>query len=266
MFHRDLSPEALVVNRQGLVKVLDLGLAKTPDADEAEEAAAFRPAHGRGAVVESDHAAKSPDRIARLHGSRTRRQSRRGRAAYRYLLARLHTLLPAHRPPTVRRKNRRRDPRPASRTNRSFLPMNGSSPSRKHSPPIVLKMAPESPRIAMPTWATSSATSRRTSASRASARSRQSEEQAKLLEQNAIAWHDSPSARFAHGSQRQSSRLASGSRSSASCPAGGSWLRHSSASASSPRWPISPSRDSDERHPSFKRSLRSSWEARLRSG
>ncbi len=39
MFHRDLSPETLVVNRAGLVKVLDLGLAKTPDADEAEEAA-----------------------------------------------------------------------------------------------------------------------------------------------------------------------------------------------------------------------------------
>jgi eukaryotic-like serine/threonine-protein kinase len=39
VFHRDLSPETLVVGRQGLVKVVDLGLAKTPDADLAEEAA-----------------------------------------------------------------------------------------------------------------------------------------------------------------------------------------------------------------------------------
>jgi eukaryotic-like serine/threonine-protein kinase len=39
MFHRDLSPEVLFVDRQGLVKVVDLGLAKTPDADLAEEAA-----------------------------------------------------------------------------------------------------------------------------------------------------------------------------------------------------------------------------------
>ena len=38
MFHRDLSPEVLIVDRQGLVKVVDLGLAKTPDADAAEEA------------------------------------------------------------------------------------------------------------------------------------------------------------------------------------------------------------------------------------
>ncbi len=39
MFHRDLSPEVLLVDRQGLVKIVDLGLAKTPDADAAEEAA-----------------------------------------------------------------------------------------------------------------------------------------------------------------------------------------------------------------------------------
>ena len=39
MFHRDLSPETLVASGVGLVKVLDLGLAKTPDADEAEETA-----------------------------------------------------------------------------------------------------------------------------------------------------------------------------------------------------------------------------------
>jgi eukaryotic-like serine/threonine-protein kinase len=39
MFHRDLSPETLVVGRHGLVKVVDLGLGKTPDADLAEEAA-----------------------------------------------------------------------------------------------------------------------------------------------------------------------------------------------------------------------------------
>ena len=39
MFHRDLNPEVLVVNPQGLVKILDLGLSKTPDAAAAEEAA-----------------------------------------------------------------------------------------------------------------------------------------------------------------------------------------------------------------------------------
>ena len=38
LFHRDLSPEVLYVDRGGLVKVVDLGLAKTPDADAAEEA------------------------------------------------------------------------------------------------------------------------------------------------------------------------------------------------------------------------------------
>jgi serine/threonine protein kinase len=40
MVHRDIKPENLLLNRQGVVKVADLGLVKTPEAAEADEAAA----------------------------------------------------------------------------------------------------------------------------------------------------------------------------------------------------------------------------------
>src|SRR4029077_6096784 len=40
MVHRDVKPDNLLLNRQGVVKVADLGLVKTPEDAEAEEAAA----------------------------------------------------------------------------------------------------------------------------------------------------------------------------------------------------------------------------------
>ncbi len=53
LFHRDLSPEVLYVDQSGLVKVVDLGLAKTPDAAAAEEAA-FSRKPAAAAVPSSD--------------------------------------------------------------------------------------------------------------------------------------------------------------------------------------------------------------------
>ncbi len=50
MFHRDLNPETLLVDRQGLVRVLDLGLAKTPEAALTE--AAF-PVHPKAKTLQA---------------------------------------------------------------------------------------------------------------------------------------------------------------------------------------------------------------------
>ncbi len=50
MIHRDIKPENLLLNEQGIVKVLDLGLVKTPNASEALTAA------GVGAAPSSQHA------------------------------------------------------------------------------------------------------------------------------------------------------------------------------------------------------------------
>ncbi len=50
MFHRDLSPETLLVDRQGLVKMVDLGLAKTPEAALTE--AAF-PVHPKAKTLQA---------------------------------------------------------------------------------------------------------------------------------------------------------------------------------------------------------------------
>ncbi len=52
MVHRDVKPDNLMVNDQGIVKVADLGLVKTPDAAAAEDAAAEgRPAADQPANV-----------------------------------------------------------------------------------------------------------------------------------------------------------------------------------------------------------------------
>lgn len=44
MVHRDVKPENLLINRQGVVKVADLGLVKTPESVEGEQRAASDPA------------------------------------------------------------------------------------------------------------------------------------------------------------------------------------------------------------------------------
>ena len=66
MFHRDLSPEVLLLDRRGLVKVVDLGLAKTPEAADAEEAVlSGKTAAGPGASS-ANHPAGHRERDTRL--------------------------------------------------------------------------------------------------------------------------------------------------------------------------------------------------------
>ena len=66
MFHRDLSPEALVLDRLGLIKVVDLGLAKTPEQAEAEEAVLTGKQVARSTRFRQCNAALSIDRNAGL--------------------------------------------------------------------------------------------------------------------------------------------------------------------------------------------------------
>ena len=88
MFHRDLSPETLLVDRQGLVKMVDLGLAKTPEAALTEAAFPVHPKANNppGGRFTARHSSNNPtqhfDRHARLYGPGACRHSHMGRSSH----------------------------------------------------------------------------------------------------------------------------------------------------------------------------------------
>ena len=140
MFHRALSPEVLLVDRQGLVKVLDLGLSKTPDAAAAEDAAfTARPKAGTSQAAvraagpldatSTGMSMASPAYLA-PSSPKTPRLPVLALTSTRWA-ARSISCLQAARHSKVKRPSRSSQ---SSRQNQSFPPMNGSRPFPEHLP------------------------------------------------------------------------------------------------------------------------------------
>ena len=260
MFHRDLSPEVLLLDRQGLVKVVDLGLAKTPDAAEAEEAALCRQ--------------------ARAFSGRSRR---RATAVSQTTLPSVSIGTPGYMAPELAENPAGAGPRTDiySLGCTLYFLLTGRPPfegrtaveilNQQQTQPIVppdelVKVVPKALSAVVLKMA---ATKARRSLCRHGRRhprprseSRHFERQPDLRERRAGQASRTERDRLARvavratsgqGHRRRSSRLALGSRCSACCPAGGLPPRRSSVSASSPRWLISPSSGSGDKTPLFQK-------------
>ena len=120
LVHRDVKPSNLMLTPSGLVKVLDLGLARLVN-DSGPEGTA--------------HVARPVSRHARLHGPRAVRQQPRGRYPRGHLQSGLHAVPPAGGKPALRRLSpfhpRTRSSRPMRRRRRHRSASGGpTSPSR----------------------------------------------------------------------------------------------------------------------------------------
>jgi eukaryotic-like serine/threonine-protein kinase len=202
MFHRDLSPKVLFLDRRGLVKVADVGLAKTPEAAEAEErAAGGKPADsmaragggasGASQLTPSSISIESPGfmapELATNPGAAGRRSDIYSLGCVLYFLATGRPLIEGRSVLEILEQQQTQPSVPADEL-KTHMP--------KALAAIVVKMTARKPEDRYPDMGDVIRTLEEFAGISSSGPTSASEENARLLQASAISWHDSPSARL----------------------------------------------------------------------